>query len=66
MVTAIIILSVFVVVQHFAWAHLWIEVKGLKNSTHQVQFVNMPKGEFQNISEDLKAKLQEEPFGNVM
>lgn len=38
----------------------WVEVKALQKSTHQVQFVKA--GEYEALTEELKEKLQRDPF----
>lgn len=45
--------------------YLWTEMKALQKSTHQIQYVNLGDQEFQKLSEDMKDKLEEDPFGNI-
>lgn len=44
---------------------LWIEVKAIQKSTHQVQYVNMPQGAFEAMTDEMREKLQEDPYGNI-
>lgn len=43
--------------------HLFIEVKSLQKSTHQVQFVR--SGEFEKLNDELKKKLEADIFDNL-
>lgn len=44
---------------------LWIELRAMQKSTHQVQYVNMGKQEFQAFNDELKEKLAKEFFDNI-
>lgn len=44
---------------------LWIEVKSLQKSTHQVQYVNIGEQDFQKMTDELKTKLTETPYDNI-
>lgn len=45
---------------------LWVEVKAMKNSTHQISYINPTTGEFEALNDATKEKLTKEPFDNVM
>jgi hypothetical protein len=45
---------------------LWVEVKAMGKSTHQVQYMNIPTQDFQKMTEELKEKLNKPYFDNVM
>lgn len=38
---------------------LWVELKAMQKSTHQVQFINA-KGDFEQVSKELQEKLSPE------
>lgn len=44
---------------------LFIEVKALKNSTHQVTYYNPETQKFEELTDALKDNLTKDPFDNV-
>ena len=42
-----------------------VEIKAMQKSTHQVQYVNMGKQEFQAFNDELKKTLTKEYFDNI-
>lgn len=48
--------------------HLWTEVKGLKNSTHNIQYVPIDAKDqkFESFSKETVEKLTKDPFGNII
>jgi hypothetical protein len=45
--------------------HLLIEVKAMQRSTHKIQFVNPLAEEFEQMTEETKTRLTEDPFKNI-
>jgi hypothetical protein len=46
---------------------LWIEFKGLQNSTHRLTYINPLSDEpMRNLTEEQKESLTKEPFDNLM
>lgn len=46
--------------------HLFIDLKALKNSTHQVTYLNPDKQEFEKMTEETLKELTKDPFDNVI
>jgi hypothetical protein len=46
-------------------AKLWVELKAMQKSTHQVQYVNMSSQEFQAFNKDLEEKMTKDVFDNL-
>jgi hypothetical protein len=43
-----------------------VEIKAMQKSTHQVQYVNMHDAQFQAMTKELKEKLTNSEFGNII
>lgn len=43
---------------------LWVELKAMQRSTHQVQYVNLPNQEFEKMTTELKQTLTKDIFEN--
>ena len=44
---------------------VWVELRAMQKSTHQVQFINTPKGEFEKFNKELEDKLSKELYENI-
>ena len=60
------VLAVIVGVLAVSNAKLWIEFKALQSSTHKIQYVNMPDTGFQKLTDELKQKLRDTPYDNIL
>jgi len=46
-------------------AHALIEIKAMQRSTHQVQFYDPNRQEFEPLTNEAKKKLTTDPFDNI-
>lgn len=46
-------------------AQLWIELKSMQKSTHQIQFVDPMAQQFSALTDAQKQSLQEDPFNSI-
>lgn len=61
------LISVLLVVLLIAVIHLWTEVKAMQKSTHSIQYMPLDTKQqnFEKVTDELKEKLTEDPFGNL-
>ncbi len=65
LIALVLLLLITVSVLAVSNAKLWVKMTGLENSTHQIQFIDPLKAEFQNISKADAAKMGETDFNNI-
>ena len=64
LIVSVGVLTVAVAALVFSNLKLWIELKAMQKSTHTVAYVSPEQ--FQEVTEEAKKSLSNEPFDNIM
>lgn len=66
LLSVVFALAIAVPVLAVSNAKLWVKILAMENSTHQIQFIDPLKAEFQKPTKSDEAQMQDSDFDNII
>lgn len=66
MIFLIALAYLLIIIEAIGLVYLFIEYRAMIKSTHKIQYVNLAGDGFQKMTDEMKKKLSEDPYDNIV